>query len=131
MLYFYLSTDVNCKLVWEAEDTIDSLNEKVISLERMKDRLTTEVEELQIEVDRASATANVAEKKAKAFEKVIGDWKLKVDDLTAELDASQKECRHYSTEWFRLKGSYEEVQEKLENAQRESRNLTGIFATFF
>ncbi|XP_053594205.1 myosin heavy chain, muscle isoform X9 [Microplitis demolitor] len=107
----------------EAEETIESLNQKVIALEKVKQRLATEVEDLQIEVDRATAIANAAEKKQKAFDKIIGEWKLKVDDLAAELDASQKECRNYSTELFRLKGAYEESQEQLEAVRRENKNL--------
>ncbi|XP_044252373.1 myosin heavy chain, muscle isoform X22 [Tribolium madens] len=107
----------------EAEETIESLNQKVVALEKTKQRLSTEVEDLQIEVDRANAIANAAEKKQKAFDKIIGEWKLKVDDLAAELDASQKECRNYSTELFRLKGAYEEGQEQLEAVRRENKNL--------
>ncbi|XP_063536268.1 myosin heavy chain, muscle isoform X6 [Cydia strobilella] len=107
----------------EAEETIESLNQKVVALEKTKQRLATEVEDLQLEVDRATAIANAAEKKQKAFDKIIGEWKLKVDDLAAELDASQKECRNYSTELFRLKGAYEEGQEQLEAVRRENKNL--------
>ncbi|XP_058803249.1 myosin heavy chain, muscle isoform X5 [Phymastichus coffea] len=107
----------------EAEETIESLNQKVIALEKTKQRLATEVEDLQLEVDRCTAIANAAEKKQKAFDKIIGEWKLKVDDLAAELDASQKECRNYSTELFRLKGAYEESQEQLEAVRRENKNL--------
>ncbi|XP_074040823.1 myosin heavy chain isoform X21 [Leptinotarsa decemlineata] len=107
----------------EAEETIESLNQKVVALEKTKQRLATEVEDLQLEVDRANAIANAAEKKQKAFDKIIGEWKLKVDDLAAELDASQKECRNYSTELFRLKGAYEEGQEQLEAVRRENKNL--------
>ncbi|XP_050533202.1 myosin heavy chain, muscle isoform X33 [Daktulosphaira vitifoliae] len=107
----------------EAEETIESLNQKVVALEKTKQRLATEVEDLQLEVDRATAIANAAEKKAKAIDKIIGEWKLKVDDLAAELDASQKECRNYSTELFRLKGAYEEAQEQLEGVRRENKNL--------
>lgn len=94
-------------------------------MEKTKQRLSTEVEDLQLEVDRATAIANAAEKKQKAFDKIIGEWKLKVDDLAAELDASQKECRNYSTELFRLKGAYEEGQEQLEAVRRENKNLAG------
>ncbi|XP_055702051.1 myosin heavy chain, muscle isoform X12 [Phlebotomus papatasi] len=107
----------------EAEETIESLNQKVVALEKTKQRLATEVEDLQLEVDRANAIASAAEKKQKAFDKIIGEWKLKVDDLAAELDASQKECRNYSTELFRLKGAYEEGQEQLEAVRRENKNL--------
>lgn len=93
--------------------------------------MATEVEDLQLEVDRATAIANAAEKKAKAIDKIIGEWKLKVDDLAAELDASQKECRNYSTELFRLKGAYEEAQEQLEGVRRENKNLAGKFSILF
>ncbi|XP_065353738.1 myosin heavy chain, muscle isoform X1 [Cloeon dipterum] len=107
----------------EAEETIESLNQKVVALEKTRQRLSTEVEDLTLEVDRAHLIANAAEKKQKHFDKIIGEWKLKVDDLAAELDASQKECRNYSTELFRLKGAYDEGQEQLEAVRRENKNL--------
>ncbi|KAF4519750.1 hypothetical protein B566_EDAN010343 [Ephemera danica] len=109
----------------EAEETIESLNQKCVALEKTRQRLTTEVEDLSLEVDRAQQIANAAEKKQKHFDKIIGEWKLKVDDLAAELDASQKECRNYSTELFRLKGAYDEGQEQLEAVRRENKNLAG------
>ena len=49
---------------------------------------------------------------------------MKVEDLTAELDASQKECRNYSTELFRVKAAYEESQEQLDSIRRENKNLS-------
>ncbi|MGZ0918075.1 hypothetical protein ACXOKD_09045, partial [Streptococcus thermophilus] len=52
-----------------------------------------------------------------------GEWKLKVDDLAAELDASQKECRNYSTEHFRIKATYEENLEHLDSVRRENKAL--------
>jgi len=107
----------------EAEETIESLNQKVIALEKTKQRLSTELEDMQLEVERAQTLANQMEKKQKYFDKIINEWKLKVDDLAAELDASQKECRNYSTELFRLKAVYEESQEQLEAVRRENKNL--------
>ena len=114
----------------DAEETIESLNQKVIALEKTKQHLATEVEELTVEVDRSTTIANTAEKKVKAIDKIIGEWKLKVDDLSAELDASQKECRNYSTELFRLKGSFEEAMEQLEGVRRENKNLSGEYFLF-
>lgn len=125
--FFFFRRKLQARLA-EAEETIESLNQKVIALEKTKQRLATEVEDLQLEVDRATAVANAAEKKAKAIDKIIGEWKLKVDDLAAELDASQKECRNYSTELFRLKGAYEEAQEQLEGVRRENKNLAGEYS---
>ncbi len=50
------------------------------------------------------------EKKAKNFDRIVGEWRSKVDGLQKELDQSQLECRTYSTELFKAKANYEEVQ---------------------
>merc|ERR1712117_1003406 len=89
----------------EAEETIESLNQKVASTEKTKHRLETELEDLQLEYERVHAAAIITEKRGKNFDKVVGEWKAKVEDLTAEVDASQKECRNYNSELFRLKAA--------------------------
>merc|ERR1712127_59242 len=76
----------------EAEETIDSLNEKVASTEKTKHRLEAELEDLQLEYERVHSAAIITEKRGRNFDKVIGEWKAKADDLIAEVDASQKEC---------------------------------------
>merc|ERR1719365_474081 len=94
-----------------------------MNLEKTKSRVCTELEDMQIEVERAQTIANSAEKKQKNFDKIISEWKMKVDDLAAELDASQKECRNYSTEVFRVKAAYEENLEQIDSVRRENKNL--------
>merc|ERR1712060_914775 len=54
---------------------------------------------------------------------VIGEWKLKVEDLCSELEASQRECRNYNSEVFRLRASWEEINEQLDAVKRENKNL--------
>jgi predicted nuclease with TOPRIM domain len=54
---------------------------------------------------------------------VIGEWKAKADDIAAELDASQKECRNFNSELFRLKAAHDEVIEQLDIVKRENKNL--------
>merc|ERR1711899_14307 len=95
----------------EAEETIDSLHNKVASTEKTKHRLDTELEDLQLEYERINAAAIVAEKRAENFDKVVGEWKIRVQDLSNELEASQRECRNYNSEVFRLRASWEEVNE--------------------
>ncbi|XP_067145161.1 myosin heavy chain, muscle-like isoform X10 [Centruroides vittatus] len=107
----------------EAEENIEQVNAKCSGLEKTKSRLQGELEDMTIEVDRANATAAALEKRQKSFDKVVADWKQKVDDLAAELDASQRECRNYSTELFKLRGQYEESQEQYESVKRENKNL--------
>ena len=42
-------------------------------------------------------------KKAKQFDKLVGEWKRKVDGLAMDLDVAQKECRNASSELFKVK----------------------------
>merc|ERR1711988_1266815 len=61
----------------EAEETIDTLNQKVASTEKTKHRLEAELEDLQLEYERVHAAAIITEKRGKNFDKVIGEWKAK------------------------------------------------------
>merc|ERR1712242_341438 len=71
--------------VQEAEETIETLNQKVASTEKAKHRLETELEDLQLEYERVHAAAVITERRGKNFDKVVGEWKAKVDDLVAEI----------------------------------------------
>merc|ERR1712024_101822 len=107
----------------EAEETIETLNQKVSSTEKTKHRLETELEDLQLEYGRVHASAVISEKRGKNFDKVVGEWKAKVDDLNAELEASQRESRNYNSECFRLKAAWDETVEQLDVVKRENKNL--------
>merc|ERR1712102_154498 len=109
--------------VQEAEETIETLNQKVSSTEKTKHRLENELDDLQMEYERVHAAAIITEKRGRNFDKVVGEWKAKVDDLTAELDASQKECRNYNSELFRLTAGHDETLEQLDVVKRENKNL--------
>ena len=54
----------------EAEETIESLNQKIASTEKTKHRLETELEDLQLEYERVHAAAIITEKRGKNFDKV-------------------------------------------------------------
>ena len=43
--------------------------------------------------------------------------------MNTELDASQKECRNYNSELFRLKAAWDETIEQLDVVKRENKNL--------
>merc|ERR1712121_164433 len=64
------------------------------------------------------------ERKAKQFDKVIGEWKSKVDRLSFDLDVSQKETRNASSELFKVKSAYEETVLQLEEVRRENKTLS-------
>merc|ERR1712095_100247 len=53
----------------------------------------------------------------------IGEWRAKSDDIQAEVEASHKETRNYSSELFRLKAAWDETVEQLDVVKRENKNL--------
>jgi chromosome segregation ATPase len=55
----------------EAEETIETLNQKVSSTEKTKHRLETELEDLQLEYERVHAAAVITEKRGRNFDKVL------------------------------------------------------------
>ena len=78
----------------EAEETIEGLNSRCVSLEKLKQRLTGEIDDLQMQMDSANQIAIALEKKAKNFDKVVAEWKSKVEELTQQLEEAQRENRY-------------------------------------
>ena len=54
----------------EAEETIEGLNQKIVSTEKSKMRLEVELEDLQLEYERVHAAAVITEKRGRNFDKV-------------------------------------------------------------
>lgn len=54
----------------DAEESIEAVNAKCASLEKTKQRLQGEVEDLMIDVERANALAATLDKKQRNFDKV-------------------------------------------------------------
>merc|ERR1711878_53127 len=109
--------------VTEAEEHIEALNAKIGSAEKSKMRMEAELEDMAMEYERTHAAAIITEKRGKNFDKVVGEWKAKADDLMAELDAAHSEARNYSNERFRLKSALDESNEQLDIVRRENKNL--------
>merc|ERR1711936_1233974 len=65
----------------------------------------------------------ITEKRGRNFDKVVGEWKAKADDLMSELDACNSECRNFNAERFRLKAALDEANEQLDVVKRENKNL--------
>jgi myosin heavy chain 6/7 len=107
----------------EAEDTIQSLHEKLASLEKAKVRNKAELDDLNSEYERHNTNATIIEKRGRNFDKVVNEWRLKAEDLQTEITTSQNECRNFSSEYFRIKSANEEILEHLDTVKRENKNL--------
>merc|ERR1711862_732566 len=108
---------------FETEELVDVLSTKVANAEKSKGRLSTDLDDLSMEYERVHAAALITEKRAKNFDKVLGEWQSKAADLQAEINASQDEGRNYSSELFRLKAAQQESIEQLDVVKRENKNL--------
>merc|ERR1712158_188178 len=107
----------------ENEELVDVLTTKVANAEKSKGRQAADLDDLSMEYERVHAAALITEKRAKNFDKVLGEWQSKATDLAAEIGASQDEGRNYSSELFRLKAAQQEATEQLDVVKRENKNL--------
>merc|ERR1711902_44842 len=108
----------------EAEAAIDNLNAKLNQVEKAKGKIASEISEMTSSLDQAQVLNAAMDRKAKQFDKVIGEWKGKVDRLSYDLDVSQKETRNASSELFKVKSAYEETMLQLEEVRRENKTLS-------
>merc|ERR1719510_2716043 len=90
----------------ENEELVDVLSTKVANAEKSKGRLSTDLDDISMEYERVHAAALITEKRAKNFDKVLGEWQSKAADLQAEINASQQES-----------------VEQLDVVKRENKNL--------
>merc|ERR1711881_480170 len=108
----------------EAEAAIDNLNAKLSQVEKAKGKIAAEISEMNSSLDQAQVLNAAMDRKAKQFDKVIGEWKGKVDRLSFDLDVSQKETRNASSELFKVKSAYEETMLQLEEVRRENKTFS-------
>merc|ERR1712158_238897 len=112
------------RLTAEAEAAIDNLNAKLSQVEKAKAKIAGESSDMANSLDQAQVLNAAVDRKAKQFDKVIGEWKGKVDRLSFDLDVSQKETRNASSELFKVKSAYEETMLQLEEVRRENKTLS-------
>merc|ERR1712027_236483 len=93
-------------------------------LDRAKGKLQGEIEEVAVQADQAHILNAAMEKKAKQFDRIVGEWKGKVDSTSMDLDTAQKECRNASSELFRVKNAYEEAVLQLDEVCKENKVLS-------
>merc|ERR1712228_471257 len=97
---------------------------KLGQLEKAKAKLQAEIDQMTAQTDQAHILNSSMEKKAKQFDKIVGEWKLKSDSLSMDLDVAQKDCRNASSELFRVKSAYEESILQLDEVRKENKLLS-------
>ena len=77
----------------DAENKISELLYKCGSLEKSKQELQTNLDDLQVEFDRSSQNSSILEKRTRNLDKIILEWKSKADDLRIDLEECRKQQR--------------------------------------
>merc|ERR1711892_609555 len=108
----------------ESQSTIEQLNAKLYQLEKTKQKLQVDFNDMSVQLDQAQILNATMEKKAKQCDRIVGEWKGKVDGLGKDLDEAQKETRNISSELFRVKNAYDESVLQLEEVRRENKSLS-------
>merc|ERR1711892_1214331 len=108
----------------ESQSTIEQLNAKLFQLEKMKQKLQGDFNDMSVQLDQAQILNAAMEKKAKQCDRIVGEWKIKVDGIGKDLDEAQKETRNISSELFRVKNAYDESVLQLEEVRRENKSLS-------
>merc|ERR1712223_32542 len=108
----------------EAEATADQLNAKLSQLDKARAKLASDLEAQAQALDQAQILNLAMEKKAKQFDRIVGEWKGKVDSIGMDLDTVQKETRNASSDLFRVKAAYEESVLQLDEVRRENKCLS-------
>merc|ERR1712088_947937 len=96
---------------------------KAEDLEMTKMKLQARLTEATSTLDQMNAKLGQGEK-AKQFDKIVQEWKMKVDGLGMDLDVAQKETRNASSELFRVKSAYEESILQLDEVRKENKVLS-------
>merc|ERR1711881_618878 len=108
----------------EASGTLEQMNAKLGQVEKAKAKIQAEIDAMASQTDQAHILNSSVEKKAKQFDKIVGEWKMKVDGLGMDLDVAQKDCRNASSELFRIKSAYEESILQLDEVRKENKCLS-------
>jgi len=117
-----LKRKFNSKLA-EAESVADAASQKAASLEKARNRLQAELEDVTIECERSQSIANQAEKRGRAFDKTINEWKQKVADLQTDVDRWQSDNRNLQTDLLRARAQNEEAEDRFAGVKRENSTL--------
>merc|ERR1712089_29862 len=112
------------RLIAKAEGEASTWRQKYEIDAVAKSKIAGETNEMGNALDQAQVLNAAMERKAKQFDKVIGEWKAKVDRLSFDLDVTQKETRNASSELFKVKSAYEETVLQLEEVRRENKTLS-------
>merc|ERR1712110_306400 len=93
-------------------------------LEKSKAKAAADAADMAQQLDQAQILNAAMEKKAKQFDRIVGEWKHKADGMSRDLDIAQKDARNAASELFRVKSAYEESVLQMDEVRKENKVLS-------
>merc|ERR1712240_880396 len=108
----------------EGQGVTEQLSLKLAQLEKAKAKIAADAADMAQQLDQAQILNAAMEEKAKQFDRIVAEWKAKVDGLVMDLDVAQMETRNISSDLFKVKSAYDESILQLEEVRRENKMLS-------
>merc|ERR1712089_5905 len=108
----------------EGQGVTEQLSLKLAQLEKAKAKIAADAADMAQQLDQAQILNAAMEKKAKQFDRIVAEWKAKVDGLVMDLDVALMETRNISSDLFKVKSAYDESILQLEEVRRENKMLS-------
>lgn len=109
--------------ITELEDSVDEAQTKANNAEKTKNRITMELEDTSVELDRVKNDLSSMDKKQRKVDQMMSEWKGKCDQETAKNEGLVREIQKISTDHMNLKNTNNEVQEELDGVRRQIKSL--------
>ncbi|XP_063675609.1 myosin heavy chain, striated muscle-like isoform X4 [Bolinopsis microptera] len=109
----------------ELEDTVDEVQTKANQADKTRQRLTLELEDTTIELDRVKNDLGSMEKKQRKVDQLVSEWKAKYDQETTKNEGLVREIQKINTDSMNMKNSNTELQDELDNVKRQMKSLQG------
>jgi len=107
----------------EQEEHIESLVIKINSLEKIRTKLTTEIEVLIIDLEKANSVARDYQKRVEILERTNIDLKTRLEEHIALYEVAQRDLRTKQVEVSRLSGELDKTRDQKDQLARENKKM--------
>ena len=108
----------------EVEAALGAEISRSTGLEKSKNKLTSEVIELEANLEKAKTMLAGMERKFRVEERKVQEWRCKAEDLAPLLEVARKEMGERLEELQQLRKVEQEVQQESTRLRRERQDLT-------
>lgn len=111
--------------IQEQEEHIESLIVKINSLEKIKIKLSTEVEVLIIDLEKANGAARDLQKRVEILERTNIELKSRLEETISVYESTVRDLRNKQVEVQRLVGELDKTREQKDQLGRDNKKLGG------